>query len=120
MFACVLSVDCPCTFKIIGGMKTNIHHQVQQALYEGIEPESGINIMDFGPVYQIGVLNEKDVTIVMTLTTPGCPLHDSITSRGEEAVGKVSGVKSVAGQITWQSAWSPEKMSMKAREFLMQ
>lgn len=97
-----------------------INQLVQNALYEVIDPELGINIMDLGLVYQIGVLNEKDVNIVMTLTTPGCPLHDSITGGVEEAVKKINGIESVNVQITWQPAWSPEKMSMKAKEILMQ
>lgn len=96
-----------------------INQLVQNALYEVIDPELGINIIDLGLVYQIGVLNEKDVTIVMTLTTPGCPLHDSITSGVEEAVRRIDGIESVSVQITWQPAWSPEKMSATAKEQLM-
>lgn len=96
-----------------------INQLVKQALYEVIDPELGINIMDLGLVYQIGVLNEKDVTIVMTLTTPGCPLHDSIASGVEEAVKKLAGIKTVTVQITWQPAWSPDKMSPTAKELLV-
>ncbi|WP_138416475.1 metal-sulfur cluster assembly factor [Aquibacillus sediminis] len=92
---------------------------VNGALYEVIDPELGINIVDLGLVYNIDVNEVNDVHITMTLTTPGCPLHDSIVGGVEHMVGRVEGVGKIDVELVWQPAWTPEKMSREAKELLM-
>lgn len=52
-----------------------------------IDPELGVNIMDLGLIYGVVVDVENHVTIRMTLTTPRCPLHESLTKGGRESIG---------------------------------
>ena len=57
-----------------------LKEQISEALYDVYDPELGINIIDLGLVYGIDVDEDKNVVVTMTLTTPGCPMHDSITT----------------------------------------
>jgi len=92
--------------------------QVKEALYDVIDPELGINVVDLGLVYGIGVDDENNVTITMTLTTPGCPLHDSITTGAKHRVSLIEGVGEINVDLVWEPAWDPGKMSDRAREML--
>lgn len=91
---------------------------VRESLYEVYDPELGINVMDLGLVYDTDVDDENNVTITMTLTTPGCPLHDSITTGVKNQVGQIDGIGQVDVQIVWEPAWSPNKMSDRGKELL--
>ncbi|QHE51669.1 metal-sulfur cluster assembly factor [Pontibacillus sp. HMF3514] len=92
--------------------------KVKEALYQVIDPELGINIVDLGLVYDIDLNEQHDVNVKMTLTTPGCPLHDSITNAVKSMVLFFDEVNDVNIDLVWEPAWSPEKMSDKAREML--
>lgn len=84
---------------------------VREELKSVIDPELNVNIVDLGLVYEIHVLENNDIRIVMTLTTPGCPLHDSITGGVKHVLGVMDGVNDVDVEVVWEPAWSPEKMS---------
>ncbi|OZU87986.1 FeS assembly SUF system protein [Virgibacillus indicus] len=96
----------------------SLERKVGAALFEVIDPELGINIMDLGLVYGIGVDYEDNVEIKMTLTTPGCPMHDSIMNGVKYRVGQLEGVGNVHVDLVWDPAWNPGKMSDKAKEML--
>ncbi|HKZ71425.1 MAG TPA: iron-sulfur cluster assembly protein [Nitrospirota bacterium] len=87
------------------------------ALKHVLDPEIGVNIVDLGLVYEVKVEN-GDVYIQMTMTTPGCPLHESISKGAEEAVRQLPGVESVKVDLVWEPAWTPERMSDWARKQL--
>lgn len=87
---------------------------VEEALYLVIDPELGWNIMDLGLVYDIHIVG-GNVQIEMTMTTPGCPMGQSITQGVERAVGGLPGVENVYVEIVWNPPWSPDKMSERAR-----
>ncbi|MBB6453087.1 metal-sulfur cluster biosynthetic enzyme [Salirhabdus euzebyi] len=93
--------------------------KVEQALYQVIDPELNVNIMDLGLVYNLKVKENNDVYIKMTLTTPGCPLHDTIVGGAEKVVEAIDGVNDVQIDLVWLPQWSPDKMSKKAKEMLM-
>ena len=57
-----------------------LKEQVPEALYEVDDPELGINITDLGLVYGVDVDEKNNVVVTMTLTTPGCPMHDRIST----------------------------------------
>lgn len=83
------------------------------------DPEVGISIVDLGLVYKIDISDSGDVAITMTLTTPGCPLHDSI----EAAVHRVletrhPDVGDISVNLVWDPPWSTEMISAAGREEL--
>ncbi|APC47495.1 metal-sulfur cluster assembly factor [Virgibacillus halodenitrificans] len=96
----------------------NLEKQVAATLFEVIDPELGVNIMDLGLIYSIMVNENKDVTIRMTLTTPGCPMHDSITNGVKHRVSQLDSVNVVKVDLVWEPSWNPSKMSERAMEML--
>ena len=91
---------------------------VRKSLKNVIDPELDINIVDLGLVYEIDVDDEGHVDILMTLTTPGCPLHGVFDEMVCQEVGGVEGVNEVDVELTFEPRWSPEEMSDKARDEL--
>lgn len=84
-----------------------------------IDPELNINIVDLGLIYDIVINQEKgEVEIVMTLTSPGCPLSMVFEEWVPEAAKKVSGVKNARVTLVWEPAWNPDKMSDETKEQL--
>ena len=91
--------------------------EVEDALKDVIDPELDINIVDLGLVYEIDVEDDR-AEILMTLTTPGCPLHGVFDEMVRQEVGAVDGINEVDIELTFEPRWSPEKMSEKARDEL--
>lgn len=79
------------------------------------DPELGISIVDLGLVYDIKIDDDGNVTVVMTLTTMGCPLFELIELPVVETLKKVKGVKDVLVELTFDPPWSPEKMSEEGK-----
>ncbi|WP_240376972.1 metal-sulfur cluster assembly factor [Bacillus piscicola] len=92
--------------------------QIVEALKEVYDPELGINVVDLGLIYDVDVDAEQNVHVTMTLTTPGCPLHDSIVFGMKDRVQEVPAVAAVDVDVVWEPAWTPEKMSKDAMEQL--
>ncbi len=88
-----------------------------EVLKSVIDPEIGINIVDLGLVYEIDTTDDKN-TITMTLTTPGCPMHSSITTWVENVVRSLDPEKEVVVNLVWEPRWTPEKMTQEARDEL--
>ena len=93
----------------------NVEEQVREALKQVIDPEIGINIVDLGLVYETTVSPEGKAEIVMTLTSPGCPLGPVIHEQVNQALSGVYGVTDTAITIVWDPPWRPEMMSEDAR-----
>jgi metal-sulfur cluster biosynthetic enzyme len=87
---------------------------VMEALKEVYDPELHYNIVDLGLVYDVNV-KDGDVHIVMTLTTPACPIGPMIIAQIEEMVRILPGVKDVDVELTFDPMWSPELISEEAR-----
>lgn len=81
-----------------------------------IDPEIGINIVDLGLIYNLD-FDEKKITVTMTLTTPGCPMHNSITKWVKEALSQIANVE-VSVNLVWQPPWTPDDMSDAAKKQL--
>lgn len=88
-------------------------------LKEVIDPELNINIVDLGLVYDTIIDQEKgSVEVVMTLTSPGCPLSIVFEEWVPQAVKKIEGVKDVKINLVWEPAWSPDRISDDTKEQL--
>jgi metal-sulfur cluster biosynthetic enzyme len=91
--------------------------QVFQALSSVRDPELPLNIVDLGLIYDVSIENDA-VTVKMTLTTPGCPMHSTIKGEAEEALRKLSGIQSVRVEIVWDPPWNTDMMSEEAKRML--
>jgi metal-sulfur cluster biosynthetic enzyme len=88
---------------------------VLEALKEVIDPELGINVVDLGLIYEVGITG-ANVRITMTLTTPGCPLHESIGAAVREALETyMPGIGDVAVDLVWDPPWGPDRISEEGR-----
>jgi len=92
--------------------------QVYTALKKCMDPEIPVNVVDLGLIYGIKINEENNIDIEMTMTTRGCPLHDTLVSDVKRYVGKIDGVKNVNVSIVWDPPWSMEKMDPSVREKL--
>lgn len=90
--------------------------QVEKNLKNVIDPELDINIVDLGLIYEIDVDEENNVEILMTLTTPGCPLHSVFDELVKKEVNKIEEISDIDVELTFEPRWSPEEMSDEARD----
>lgn len=88
--------------------------EVEEQLKEVIDPELDINIVDLGLVREIDIEDDK-VDILMTLTTPGCPLHSVFDEMVRQEVGGLTDVNEIDVELTFEPRWTPEEMSDEAR-----
>ena len=98
--------------------KTVTEAQVYDALKKCMDPEIPVNVVDLGLIYGVKVASGKDVDIKMTMTTRGCPLHDTLVSDVKRYVGKINGIGSINVEIVWDPPWTLEKMNPDVREKL--
>jgi metal-sulfur cluster biosynthetic enzyme len=92
--------------------------QVYLQLKKCIDPEIPVNIVDLGLIYGVEIKKEKDIDIKMTMTTRGCPLHNTMVNDVKNSVSKINGVGNINVEIVWDPPWSIDKMDPKAREVL--
>ncbi|HEV8388116.1 MAG TPA: PqqD family peptide modification chaperone [Nitrososphaera sp.] len=92
--------------------------QVYSALKKCMDPEIPVNVVDLGLIYGVRVDQGKDVDIRMTMTTRGCPLHDTLVSDVKRYVGKIPGIGNIGVEIVWDPPWTLEKMDPAVREKL--
>ena len=88
--------------------------QVQEALTNVIDPELGLDFVELGLVYEIAV-DQGEVDITYTLTTPGCPIGPQVEEQMREFVGEVEGVTAVTPELVFNPPWTPELMSEDAK-----
>ncbi|WP_086618173.1 SUF system Fe-S cluster assembly protein [Erythrobacter tepidarius] len=99
----------------VGGAGSDLQAAVIEALREIYDPEIPVNIYDLGLIYGVEVDDNADVTITMTLTTPHCPVAESMPGEVELRVTSVPGVRDAEVVLVWEPAWGPHKMSDEAR-----
>jgi metal-sulfur cluster biosynthetic enzyme len=92
--------------------------QVRESLRQVIDPETGVNIVDLGLVYDVEILNGH-VRVVMTLTSPACPLNAWFSEKVKSVVeSSFPNVQSADVVLVWDPPWSPDSMSQEARRQL--
>jgi len=89
----------------------------RNALRQVKDPELDLNIVDLGLVYGIDV-EDGDVRVTMTLTSPGCPAGPMITNDAYRVLRGLEGVKDVNIDIVWEPYWTPERIDPKVRALM--
>ena len=92
--------------------------QVRSSLKQCMDPEVPLSIVDMGLVYGIDISDNNDVNIKMTMTTKGCPLHETMVDDVKRYTKKVPGVNNVNVDIVWDPPWSMDKMSDEAKALM--
>lgn len=92
-----------------------LHQAAIDALKEIFDPEIPVNIYDLGLIYNVEVSEDADVVVTMTLTTPHCPVAETMPAEIEMRVASLPGVRDAEVVVTWDPPWDPSKMSDEAR-----
>jgi metal-sulfur cluster biosynthetic enzyme len=87
---------------------------VLDALRQLIDPEIGCNVVDLGLIYNV-VVDGGAVRVDMTLTTPGCPMHESLRLGAERALLNLDGVTEAEVVVVWDPPWHPGMMTAAGR-----
>ena len=89
--------------------------QIIRALDEIYDPEIPVSIYELGLIYDVRINKEREVQIIMTLTSPSCPVAESLPEEVKLEVEKISGVKSAKVEITFEPPWNKSMMSEEAK-----
>ena len=92
-----------------------LYESVVDALREIFDPEIPVNIYDLGLIYGVEVTDDGHAAVTMTLTTPHCPVAESMPAEVELRVSSVPGVRDAEVNLVWDPPWDPAKMSDEAR-----
>jgi metal-sulfur cluster biosynthetic enzyme len=87
---------------------------VHDALSNVIDPELGLDFVELGLIYDVAV-EDGDVYVTFTLTSPGCPIGPQVGEQIEEFVGELDGVNRVYPKMTFSPPWTPDLMSEEAK-----
>ena len=92
-----------------------LYEGVVDALKEIFDPEIPVNIYDLGLIYNVEVTEDGHAVVTMTLTTPHCPVAESMPAEVELRVSAVPGVATAEVNLVWDPPWDPQKMSDEAK-----
>jgi FeS assembly SUF system protein len=93
----------------------DLYEAVIEALKDIYDPEIPVNIYDLGLIYHVEITPEHHARIKMTLTTPHCPVAESMPGEIELRVGSVPGIGDAEVELVWDPPWDPQKMSDEAK-----
>ena len=94
---------------------SDIKSQVIEEIKKIYDPEIPVNIYELGLIYKIEVDEKNKVNIDMTLTSPNCPVAESLPNEVKENIKKVEGVSDVNLNLVWEPPWDKDKMSEAAK-----
>lgn len=90
--------------------------KVEDAMFDVVDPEIGINVVDLGLVYDLWIENGSTAVIHMTLTSPACPLTDLLTSQTESLVMDIDGIEDFRINWVWSPPWGPQFITEDGRD----
>jgi len=94
---------------------SDIKSKVIEVVKKIYDPEIPVNIYELGLIYKIDVDEKNKVNVDMTLTSPNCPVAESLPNEVKENIKKVEGVSDVNLNIVWEPPWDKDKMSEAAK-----
>ena len=94
---------------------SDIKNRVIEKIKQIYDPEIPVNIYELGLIYKIEVDDKNKVNIDMTLTSPNCPVAESLPNEVKEGIKKVEGVSEVNLNLVWEPPWDKDKMSEAAK-----
>ncbi len=97
------------------GAGSALQASVVEVLKSVYDPEIPVDIYELGLIYDVEISDEGDATISMTLTTPHCPVAESLPNEVELRVLSVPGIRDAVVNLVWDPPWDPSKMSDEAR-----
>ena len=100
---------------IIITKNTELMQRVIDEIKTCYDPEIPVDIYELGLVYDVQISDEGAVKIIMTLTTPNCPVAESLPAEVREKTSEVEGVKEVDLELTFEPSWNKDMMSEEAR-----
>ena len=99
----------------IAGPGSDLQASIVEVLKSIYDPEIPVDIYELGLIYNVEVSEDGDATITMTLTTPHCPVAESLPQEVELRAMSVLGVRDAVVNLVWDPPWDPSKMSDEAR-----
>jgi FeS assembly SUF system protein len=93
----------------------DLKESIVEALKSIYDPEIPVDIYELGLIYDVAVDEDGDAIVTMTLTTPHCPVAESLPQEVELRVLSVPGVRDAEVKLVWDPPWDPSKMSDEAR-----
>lgn len=93
----------------------DLHEAIIAALKEIYDPEIPVNIYDLGLIYNIDIDDNAHAIVSMTLTTPNCPVAETMPGDVEQRVSIVPGISSAEVNLVWEPAWDPDKITDDAK-----
>ena len=99
----------------VAGPGGDLQEAVVEALKSIYDPEIPVNIYELGLIYDVRVDADGDAVVEMTLTTPNCPVAESMPGEVEMRVLSVPGIRDAEVKLVWDPPWDPSKMSDEAR-----
>ena len=97
------------------GAGSDLQASVVEALKSVYDPEIPVDIYELGLIYDVAISEDGDAVVTMTLTTPHCPVAESLPNEVELRVLSVPGIRDAEVKLVWDPPWDPSKMSDEAR-----
>ena len=94
---------------------SNLKEKIISEIKKIYDPEIPVNIYELGLIYKIEIKNDENVIIEMTLTSPNCPVAESLPKSVKDNILKIVGVKNVDLKLVWDPPWNKDKMSEAAK-----
>jgi|TARA_B110000967_G_scaffold197857_1_gene230119 FeS assembly SUF system protein len=94
---------------------SELKEQIVSEIKKIYDPEIPVNIYELGLIYKIEIKEAKKVNIDMTLTSPNCPVAESLPNMVKDNILKLEGVEDVDLKLVWDPPWTPDKMSEAAK-----
>jgi len=93
----------------------NMKNKIIEEIKKIYDPEIPVNVYDLGLIYKIEIEENNKINIDMTLTTPNCPVAESLPKQVKDNIMKIKGVTDVNLNLVWEPPWSKDKMSEVAK-----